>query len=123
MQRRGALLAALMGVLGATVAVLLLGLRFRRATSVVYGFGFGVAVVGLVLAVGMVAWTYVSDADGEDLYIYPATVTSASVLMLVAADNLVGRESHSDLSLLLVGAAVLVIVGFSLVFVVELRVA
>lgn len=120
-ERRGAILSGLMGTVGAGVAVSVLALRYRSSSSVILGFGLGVAMVGFVLSVGMMAWVYVSDADGESLYIYPATVASASVLMLVSAGNEAPKAEPTVLPLLLVGAAILIIVGFSLVFVSELQ--
>ena len=119
-ERRGAMLSAIMGSVGAGIAVLLLGLRYSSDDPVILGFGLGVAVTGFVLSVGMIVWVYISEADGESLYIYPATVASASVLMLVSASNEVQRSEPSVLPLLLVGGATLMTVGFSLVFVSEL---
>ncbi len=119
-ERRGAMISAIMGSVGAGIAVLLLGLRYSSDDPVILGFGLGVAVTGFVLSVGMICWVYVSEADGESLYIYPATVASASVLMLVSASNEAQRSEPSVLPLLLVGGATLMTVGFSLVFVSEL---
>ena len=119
-ERRGAMLSAIMGSVGAGIAVLLLGLGYSSDDPVILGFGLGVAVTGFVLSVGMIGWVYVSEADGESLYIYPATVASASVLMLVSASNEAQRSEPSVLPLLLVGGATLMTVGFSLVSVSEL---
>ncbi|MFB6218214.1 MAG: hypothetical protein ABEH77_03385 [Halobacteriaceae archaeon] len=120
-EQRGAAWAALMGTVGAGIAVTLLGLRYSDSASVVVGFGFGVAVVGFVLSVGMTGWVYLSDASGDSLYIYPATVAAASVLLLVAAGDHPPEGTPTRLSLVLVGAAVLIVVGFTLVFVSQLR--
>ncbi len=114
---QGALLSGLMGTVGAGIAVLLLGLRYTGDGSVMVGFGLGVATVGFALSVGMVGWVYISDLDGDSVYIYPATVASASVLMMVAAENDAPRAEPDYLSFVLVVAAVLIIVGYSLVFV------
>jgi hypothetical protein len=119
-ERRGAMLSALMGTVGAGIAVLILGLRYDSKDPVILGFGLGVAVVGFVLSVGMIGWIYISDADGSSLYIYPATVTSASVLMLVSAGSETQRAEPMVLPLILVGSAILIIVGFSLIFISEL---
>ena len=107
--------SALIGAVGAGVAVLFLGPRCADDGS--FLVGFGLAVVGFVLSVGMFGWVYVSDADGDSLCTYPATVTSASVLMVVAAGNNTQRTDVTPLSVALVGGAVLIIIGYSLVFV------
>jgi hypothetical protein len=119
-ERRGAMLSAIMGSVGAGITVLLLGFRYSSNDPVILGFGLGVAVTGFVLSVGMVVWVYISEADGGSLYIYPATVASASVLMLVSAGNGAQNAEPSVLPLLLIGGATLITVGFSLVFVSEL---
>lgn len=115
--RRGALWSSLAGTVLAGIAVLIFGLRYAGDGSVVVGFGLGVATVGFVLSVGMVVWVYASEMDGESVYIYPATVASASALMMTAAQNDAPSAEPDYLSLALVGAAVLIIVGYSLVFV------
>jgi hypothetical protein len=119
-ERRGAMLSAIMGSVGSGISVLPLGLRYSSDDPVILGIGLGVAVTGFVHSVGMVGWVYISEADGGSLYIYLATVASASVLMLVSASNEAQRSDPSVLPLLLVGGATFITVGFSLVFVSEL---
>jgi hypothetical protein len=115
-----------MGVLAAGVAVLALGIRYDANLPAIVGFGLGVAVVGFVLSVGMLGWVYLSDADGDSLYLYPASVTSSSLLLFVSVDS-IDRVSTGDggttLPLTLVAAALLMIVGMSLVFVDQIRAA
>lgn len=115
-----------MGVLAAGVAVLALGIRYDANLPAIVGFGLGVAVVGFVLSVGMLGWVYLSDADGDSLYLYPASVTSSSLLLFVSVDS-IDRVSTGDggttLPLTLVVAALLIIVGMSLVFVDQIRAA
>ena len=115
-----AVLAAALGALSAGVAVLALGIRHNLALPTIVGFGLGVAVVGFVLSVGLFGWVYLSDADGDSLYLYPATVASSSLLLFVSVDNIDSASTGDDgmiLPLTLVVATVLVIVGMSLVFV------
>jgi hypothetical protein len=121
LERRGAAVAALAGTVGAGIATLLLGVLSGDPGAVLTGFALAVATVGAVLSAGLAGWVYVSDADGESLYVSPATVASASVLLLVAADNGAARVEPPVLSLALVGAAVLIVVGAALMFVSELR--
>ena len=120
LEQRGPFLSALFGTVGAGIAVLVLGLRYGATPSVLLGFGLGVAVVGFMLSVAMTGWLFVSGSD-QSLYSYPATVAAASVLLLVAA----GAESTGSdptlASIALVGGAVLMILGYSLVFLEQVR--
>jgi len=110
---------AVMGAVGAGVAAALLGVRYAGDAGVLVGFGFGVAVVGAVLSVGMVAIAYAADTDGDPPYLYPATTGSASVLLLIATDTHPSKGALQPVSVALVGAAVLLIVGSALIFVAE----
>jgi hypothetical protein len=116
--------ASVLGTLGAGVAVLALGIRYDADLPAIVGFGLGVAVVGSVLSVGMLGWVYLSDADGDSLYIYPATVVSSSSLLFVSIDS-IDSVSTGDggaiLPLTVVAAALMIIVGMSLVFVDQVR--
>ncbi len=114
--------ASVMGTLATGVAVLALGIRYDADLPAIVGFGFGVAVVGFVLSVGMLGWVYLSDADS--LYLYPATVASSSLLLFVSVDSIdrvSTGEGGTALPLTLVVAALLIIVGMSLVFVDQIR--
>jgi len=118
--------AGVAGTLAAGVAVLALGGHSGVGLPVIVGFGLGVAVVGFVLSVGMLGWVYLSDADGDSLYLYPATVTSSSVLLFVSVDSIDSvstGEEGSILPLSLVAATLMIIVGMSLVFVDQVRAA
>jgi hypothetical protein len=115
-----------MGVLAAGVAVLALGIRYDANLPAIVGFGLGVAVVGFVLSVGMLGWVYLSDADGDSLYLYPASVASSSLLRFSSVDSIdrvSTGEGGTALPLTLVVAALLIIVGMSLVFVDQIRAA
>ena len=121
--RPTAVAAAVAGTVGAAVATLLLAVRFGGRTSVLAGFGMGVAVVGVALAAGMAGWVRVSEVDGDGLYPAAAGMASASALVFTAADRLASGGDHTTVSLALVAAGVLVVVGFSLVFVGQVRTA
>jgi hypothetical protein len=116
--------ASVLGTLAAGVVVLALGIRYDADLPAIVGFGLGVAVVGSVLSVGMLGWVYLSDADGDSLYIYPATVVSSSSLLFVSIDS-IDSVSTGDggaiLPLTVVAAALMIIVGMSLVFVDQVR--
>jgi hypothetical protein len=114
--------AATLGALGAGIVALALGTRYADDLSVIVGFGLGTAVVGIVLSIGLLAWTYLSDAEGDALYLYPATTASTSALLLVSVlDSAATGAEGTALPLALVGAAVLVVVGMALVFVEQVR--
>lgn len=116
--------ASVLGTLAAGVVVLALGIRYDADLPAIVGFGLGVAVVGSVLSVGMLGWVYLSDADGDSLYVYPATVVSSSSLLFVSIDS-IDSVSTGDggaiLPLTVVAAALMIIVGMSLVFVDQVR--
>ena len=121
---RHALSTSVLGTLAAGIATLIVGVQYGVNLSTVVGFGFGVAVVGFVLSVGMFGWTYRSDADGDALYLYPATMASTSALLFVSVrgiDSAATGAEGTALPLALVGAAVLVVVGMALVFVEQVR--
>lgn len=120
LEQRGPFLSALFGTVGAGIAVLVLGLRYSANPSVLVGFGVGVAVVGFVLSVVMTGWLFVAGGD-QSLYSYPGTVSVASVLMLVAAGTEPTGGDPTIASIALVGGAVLVMLGYSLVFLEQLR--
>lgn len=120
LERRGAVWAALMGTVAAGIAVVLLAAQFADDPSVLRGFGLGVGAVGLALSLGMVGWLFLSDRDVEDPYLYPSVVASASVLVLVATDAGATGARPPVLALALVCAAVLMVVGYTLVFVSQL---
>ncbi len=116
--------AATLGALGAGIVALALGTRYVDDLSVIVGFGLGTAVVGIVLSVGLLAWTYLSDAEGDALYLYPATMASTSALLFVSIRSIDSAATGAEgtaLPLALVGAAVLVVVGMALVFVEQVR--
>lgn len=121
LERTAGAWAAAMGAVGAGIAAALLGVRYAGDAGVLVGFGFGVAVVGAVLSVGMVAVASAADTDGEPAYLYPATTGAASVLLLVAIDAHPVEGDLPVVSIALVGAAILLIVGPALVFVAEFR--
>ncbi|ERH10006.1 MAG: hypothetical protein J07HX64_01773 [halophilic archaeon J07HX64] len=124
------------GTVGAVLAVLLLEFRYGSRSSVVLGFTLGVATAGLTLALALFAWVALSEVDGDSLYPAAAGVLSGSLLTLGVASSLPGGLSESALSggpvqasaradprtaqILLVGAGVLVTVGFALLFLSEL---
>ena len=119
-----AAVAGTLGALGAGIAVLVPGEQHAGDLSVLVGFGLGTAVIGIALSVGMLVWTYLSDADGDELYLYPATVGSTAVLLFVSVqsvDSAATGEAGVALPLALVGVAVLVSVGMLLVFVEQVR--
>jgi len=113
--------ASLMGVLGAGVAVLALGIREGADIQFVVGYGFGIATVGLLISVGMLGWLFLSDDVGDSLYVYPATMASSSALLFVSVDSASTGGGNATLPLTLVAAALLIVVGLLLVFVDQLH--
>ncbi len=122
-ERPAAVVAAVAGTVGAAVAGLLLSVRFGGRTAVLSGFGMGVAVVGVALAVGVAGWVRVAGVDGGGLYPAAAGMASASVLLFASANRLAGGGDRTTASLALVAAGVLVVVGFALVIVGHVRAA
>jgi hypothetical protein len=120
LERRGAFWSALFGTVGAGIVVLVLGHRYSANPSVFVGFGVGVALVGFVLSVVMTGWLFVAGGD-QSLYSYPGTVSVASVLMLVAAGTEPTGGDPTIASIALVGGAILVILGYSLVLLEQFR--
>lgn len=116
--------AATLGALGAGILALALGARYVDDLSVIVGFGLGTAVVGIALSVGLLGCAYLSDAEDDALYLYPATMASMSALLFVSVRSIDSAATGAEgtaLPLALVGAAVLVVVGMALVFIEQVR--
>ena len=118
--RRAVVWSVFIAALSAAATVLFLQVGYGTRSSVVVGFALGVATVGLLLSVGLLGWVAVSGVDGGSLYPAAGGLFATS---LIAAGNATAISSAGEprvTTVLIVGASVMILVGFVLAFVSEL---